>query len=237
MMFDLDGTLIDSVPGYLAVMKGMFDAVGLPQPEKSLVQEFMIHGMKAFERLIPDDVARPKDEVIQDCLNVGRQMSRDMFAKGVPVFEGVPELFNLLAGRAILVAVVTSTENSYLERKLTPLARLGLRDALAEVVGTNDAERRKPAPDPLLVCAERLHVAPETCIFVGDSRADIEAGNAAGMQTIGVLTGMDDEAALKCCQPTLILPGVGDILPLLQNEAPDRKTGPTQDQKQERVNI
>lgn len=211
MMFDLDGTLIDSVPGYLNVMKGIFENMGLPQPSQSLVNEFMTRGMVAFEKLIPDEEKHPKEQIVRECLTVGRRLSQEMFSKGVDVFSGVQELFEILAEHTIPIAVVTSTERSGIEKKLLPLVRLGIRDALAAVIVIEDAARRKPAPDPLLVCARRMAVAAEKCIYVGDSTVDIRAGNAAGMRTIGVLSGLDDEVTLKCENPTLILPSVNDI--------------------------
>ena len=83
------------------------------------------------------------------------------------------------------------------------------------VIAIEDSPRRKPAPDPLLECARRLNVAPEQCIYVGDSRVDIRAGTAAGMMTIGVLSGLDNYATLRREHPTMILDSVSDIKKLL----------------------
>lgn len=221
MMFDLDGTLIDSVPAYFQLMKTISDIVGLPRPPKPLVAEFMARGRgDVFEKMIPGDMKDRKEELIQEIMTIGRQMSYDMFRDEVEVFPGVRELFCLLAERGIPIGVVSSTDRRNIEKKLIPLTRIGIKSALAAVIAIEDAPRRKPAPDPLIECARRLLVPPEKCVYVGDSRVDIQAGNAAGMMTIGVLTGLDDTDTLKNENATLIVPSVDDIRGLFPVLAP-----------------
>jgi beta-phosphoglucomutase-like phosphatase (HAD superfamily) len=212
-MFDLDGTLIDSVPVYYRLMESILQAVGLPPVPKSVVAEFMIRGRDALELMIPKEMADQKEALIQTCIVVGRRMSWNMFRDEVELIPGVRKLFSVVGRRNIPIGVVTSTERSNIERKLTPLARHGIKDALASVIAIEDALRRKPAPDPLLVCAEQLSVQPQNCLYAGDSRVDIQAGRAAGMLTIGVLTGLDDRETLEQESPTLILDSVADLIP------------------------
>ena len=212
-MFDLDGTLIDSVPVYYRLMESILQAVGLPPVPKSVVAEFMIRGRDALELMIPKEMADQKEALIQTCIVVGRRMSWNMFRDEVELIPGVRKLFSVVGRRNIPIGVVTSTERSNIERKLTPLARHGIKDALASVIAIEDALRRKPAPDPLLVCAEQLSVQPQKCLYAGDSRVDIQAGRAAGMLTIGVLTGLDDRETLEQESPTLILDSVADLIP------------------------
>lgn len=216
MMFDLDGTLIDSVPAYIQLMISLFEFLDIPPPPKSLVAEFMNHGFVVFEKLLPEGMKEKKDKIIEEIMTRGRQMSKDMFQNQIKVIPGVEQLFSLLAERKIKIAVVSSTEKKYLEKKLQPLARAGIRDALDVVIGIEDAPRRKPAPDPLIVCAQRLSVSPERCIYVGDSHIDIQAGNAAGMMTIGVLTGLGDREGLMDQKPSMVIPSVDDIRFLLR---------------------
>lgn len=211
MMFDLDGTLIDSVPVYYRLMARILKTVGLPQVPKALVAEFMTGGLDVLEKMIPEEMKDRKDELIQELITVGRELSRDLFVNEVHLFHGVKDLFDELIRRRILIGIVSSTENRNIERKLAPLARGGIRDALNMVIGIGDVSKRKPAPDPLVECARRLEVQPEKCVYVGDSRVDIQAGKAAGMMTIGVLTGLDDHDALQREHPTMILDSVVEI--------------------------
>ena len=211
MMFDLDGTLIDSVPAYYRLMARILKTVGLPQVPKSIVAEFMTDGLGALEKTIPEEMKDRKDDLIQECITIGRKLSRNMFNDEVNLFQGVKELFDVLTCRKILIGLVSSTEKRYIEKKLAPLARNDIRDTLDMVIAIGDVSKRKPAPDPLLECARRLAIQPEKCVYVGDSRVDIQAGKAAGMITIGVLTGLDNYQTLQRENPTMILDSVRDI--------------------------
>lgn len=216
MMFDLDGTLIDSIPTYFDLMDSILEIVGLPKASKELVAEFMTAGLEALEKMIPEEMMDRKEELIQECITVGRKISWNMFNDKVELIEGVGELFSLLAERNILIGIVTTTQRHVIERKLAPLARNNVKDALDVIVAIEDAPKRKPAPDPLIECARRLDVPPERCVYVGDSHVDIRAGNAAGMITIGVLTGLDDYETLAKEDPSVIRKSVAEIRELFE---------------------
>lgn len=211
VMFDLDGTLHDSVPPYFRLLQSILEKAGLPPAPRSVMTEFMTGGIGVFGKMIPDELRHRKEELIQECITIGRKLGKNMFRDEVNVFPGVEELFALLARRKILIGVVSSTERGNIDRKFVPLARKGLADAIDAVVAIEDAPRKKPAPDPLIECARRLNVAVEKCVYVGDSHVDMRAGNAAGMRTIGVLTGLDDYETLKLENPTMIVDQVGDL--------------------------
>ena len=215
IMFDLDGTLIDSVPAYYRAMDSILKTVGLPPAPKSVVADVMTGKPQAWEQIIPEKMKDRKDKLIQECLSVGRRITQNMFRDDVALFEGVRELFLSLAERNILIGLVSSTERVNIERKLDPLIRNGLRDYLDVVITIEDAPKMKPAPDPLFECARRLGVSPGHCIYVGDSHVDIRAGNSAGMTTIGVLTGLDDYETLKKEFPAMILNTVVEVRKLL----------------------
>lgn len=211
VLFDLDGTLIDSVPAYLGLMATMLDAVGLPPVPKALVGEFMTDGLSVLERMVPAEQAHRKDELIAELLAVGRRLSPEMFRRQVDVIPGVERLFPLLGARRIRIGVATSTQRRNIAMKLAPLERRGLADFLEVVVATDDVPLKKPAPDPLLEGARRLGVPAGRCAYVGDSRVDLRAGRAAGMMTVGVLTGLDDAETLRRERPSLLLDSVGDL--------------------------
>lgn len=216
MMFDLDGTLIDSIPAYFELMASVLEVVGIPPAPLHLTAEFLTDGITVLEKIIPEEMAGQKEELTQAFISVGAELSKGLFEDTVQVIKGVPELFSLLCRRNILIAVVTATHRRAIHRKLRPLVRGNIRDALREVVVIEDAPKQKPAPDPLLECARRLEVAVEHCVYVGDSHVDIRAGNAAGMMTIGVLTGLDDYDTLKKEDPAMILKSVDEIRGVLE---------------------
>lgn len=214
VMFDLDGTLIDSVPAYFRLMESILGSVGLPPAPKPAVADFMTQGLPAFEKMIPLEMHDRKDELIEKCLTLGRKKLRNMLQDEVDLIPGVEGLFSVLANQKIPMGVVSSTLRAYIDLKLAPLARKGLKELLSSVIGTEDAPRKKPAPDPLIACARELAVPPQRCIYIGDSHVDIQAGREAGMMTIGVLTGLHDRETLERENPTMILDSVADLIPL-----------------------
>lgn len=215
-IFDLDGTLIDSVPVYFKLMETILEAIGLPPAPKSVVSEFMTGGgLKVIEKLIPPELQRQKGKLIKQFMIVGRQTSQSAFKNWVKVFDGVHPLFIRLSALKIPIGIVTSTERAYIDRKLKPLEKDGLTQYLDAVIAIEDAPRKKPAPDPLLVCSERLGVDVENCIYVGDSHMDIRAANAAGMKAIGVLSGLDDQETLIAEKPCMILENVNELVKVL----------------------
>jgi len=214
-IFDLDGTLIDSVPVYFELMKTILETIGLPPAPKSVVAEFMTGGgLAIIEKLIPENMQHQKDKIIKEFMTVGRKTSRSAFKTRVKLFSGVPRLFARLVGLKIPIGIVTSTERLYIDRKLTPLQKNDIKKHLDVVIAIEDAPRKKPFPDPLIVCSERLGVSAPKCVYVGDSHVDIRAANAAGMMAIGVLSGLDDHETLMAERPHMILENIDELIRL-----------------------
>jgi phosphoglycolate phosphatase-like HAD superfamily hydrolase len=215
VIFDLDGTLIDSVPVYFELMETILKAIGLPPAPKSVVAEFMTGGgLEVIEKLIPEKLQHQKDKIIKEFMTVGRKASRSAFKDRVRLFSGVPRLFLRLVGLRIPIGIVTSTERLYIDRKLTPLEKSDIKKHLDVVIAIEDAPRKKPFPDPLIVCSERLGISAEKCVYVGDSHVDVRAANAAGMMAIGVLSGLDDRETLMSENPHMILKGINELIRL-----------------------
>ena len=83
------------------------------------------------------------------------------------------------------------------------------------VIAADDVPRKKPAADPLLECCQRLGVRAEDSVYVGDSRTDVQAGIAAGMKTVAVLTGFDLKDALIRENPDAVIDSIADLKDIL----------------------
>jgi HAD superfamily hydrolase (TIGR01509 family) len=129
----------------------------------------------------------------------------------VDLVPGAEHLLKKLHERNVKLGLVTSTLGRFIEFKLIPLKKCGVRDLFQSVITLDDVKNRKPSGDPLVECARRLEVSPGKCAYVGDAAGDIVAGKAAGMRTIGVLTGLDDYQALKGEDPDMILDSVSQL--------------------------
>ena len=208
VLFDLDGTLIDSIPLIVASMRHAFD--GHPHPPT--VAEWVALIGTPLDTMIrrwavdEADVARLKERYKEHQWAHHDEMVR--------AFPGVPDMLERLSGRGVRMAVVTS--------KLEPSARrsldfLGLARHFDLVVGLEATLRHKPDPAPVEHAVRHLGGTAEGAAFVGDSPHDVEAGNAAGVATVATLWGPFSRAALAPARPRAWAERVEDVIPVLEN--------------------
>lgn len=179
LLFDLDGTLIDSAPDLAGACNDMRLARGLaPMPFERL-RAMVGSGARGMVgtgfSLAPGDAgyAELREEFL---LRYELRMTQE-----TRVFAAIPPLLAHLAARGVAWAIVTNKAARFAE----PLvAWLGLAEAAGAVVCGDTTPHSKPHPAPLLEAARRLGIAPEHCVYVGDDRRDVEAGHAAGMVTV-----------------------------------------------------
>jgi 2-phosphoglycolate phosphatase len=211
VIFDLDGTLIDSAPIYYAIIDVIFDRLDIPPVPKSVLLEAMKNGEFEWDLVLPDDMKNRKEQLVKKARGIINEIAPSMFHDQVKLIPGTAEALKKIAAKGLKLALVTSTLREYMAIKLMPLAKAGV-DSLFEIVITaDDVQHKKPHAEPLIMCSDKLGLAPGTCVYVGDTRVDIKAGNAAGMRTVAVLTGFDDYDALERDNPDAIIESVAEI--------------------------
>lgn len=184
VLFDLDGTLVDSAPDLAAAANDMRARRGwAPVPYEDLrpLAGSGARGMlsRAFDRKPGDpDYVALRDEfhdLYERCMLVSTQ-----------AFDGVEHLLGRLRDHGLPWGIVTNKARRFagpLVQALPPL------DGAATLVCGDCTPHTKPHPAPLLEAARRLGLDPAGCIYVGDDRRDVEAGHAAGMRTVAVAWG------------------------------------------------
>ncbi len=211
LIFDLDGTLIDSVPIYFVMMESVFDRLHWPRVSREIMRNAIKDGGFDWGLVLPTGTGHTEEDLIASARVVIREMYPRVFEDEVDLVPGAEHLLKKLHARNVKLGLVTSTLGRFIEFKLIPLKRYGLSDLFQSVITLDDVKNRKPSGDPLLECARRLGETPEKCAYVGDATVDIVAGKAAGMKTIAVLTGVDDYEALKGEDPDVILDSVSQL--------------------------
>jgi HAD superfamily hydrolase (TIGR01509 family) len=211
LIFDLDGTLIDSVGTYYVMMESVFERLHWPQVSREVMRKAIKDGGFDWDLVLPSGTGDTTEELIASAREVIREMYPRVFEDDVDLMPGAEHLLRKLHERSVKLALVTSTLGRFIEFKLIPLKKHGLRDLFQTVITLDDVKNRKPSGDPLVECAKRLGEYPEKCAYVGDATVDIIAGKAAGMRTIAVLTGVDDYEALKGEDPDMILDSVSQL--------------------------
>jgi phosphoglycolate phosphatase len=216
VLFDLDGTLIDSAPDLAAAADTMRLARGLsPLP---IAQYRPMAGAGARGMLgvafgmTPEhpDFTTLREEFF---CNYERCMTQR-----TQIFDGIPELLRSLASHGLLWGVVTNKS----ERFTLPLTRsMAMFETAAAIVSGDTTPHAKPHPAPLLEAARRLGVDATRCVYVGDDERDIVAGLAAGMATVAVTYGyLGQQADTSQWGAHATINCGNDLLPLLQLATP-----------------
>ena len=211
VIFDLDGTLIDSAPIYYALIDIVFSRLGIPPVPKSILLEAMKNGEFEWDLVLPDEMKNRKELLVAKAREIIDELAPSMFQDQVKLIPGTGDALKKIAARGLKLALVTSSLREYMAIKLVPLAKAGIEALFEIVITADDVQNKKPHAEPLILCSDKLGLIPGDCIYVGDTRIDIQAGKAAGMQTIAVLTGFDDYKALEREKPDAIIESVAEI--------------------------
>ena len=211
VIFDLDGTLIDSAPIYYAIIDIVFAKLGVPPVPRETLQEAMDDGDFDWDYVLPADMKNCKEEVIKKARIIIDDIAPPMFRKEVKLIPGTDEIINMIAAEGLKMGLVTSTPSQFMAVKTAPLKNADISNLLEVIITADDVRNKKPAAEPLVKCCKKLGVTPDKCVYVGDTRVDIRAGKAAGMKTVGVLTGFDDYDALKNETPDAIIKSIAEL--------------------------
>jgi 2-phosphoglycolate phosphatase len=215
VMFDLDGTLIDTVPIYYEIIDIVFAELGVPAVSRESLMDAMDDGDFNWGRVLPDHMKKQKNELSKKAQRIVDEIAPAMFHKQVKLIPGTEGIFNEIAVTGTKIGLVTSTPAQRMAAKLIPLSNTGLVDLLEVIVTADDVRHKKPSAEPLIQCSQKLGVLPQKCVYVGDTRVDIRAGKAASMGTVGVLTGFDDYDALKNEAPDVIIDSIAQLSEIL----------------------
>lgn len=192
VLFDLDGTLLDSAPDMLATVNRMRAARGQGPMALEALRPHVSRGSRAMSSVaFPELGGEVPAELVREFLDTYAQ---ELGRHGQP-FDGVPALLEAIEAAGSRWGIVTN-KPEYLARQVLP--GLGWDDRCAVLVGGDTLAERKPHPLPLLHAARALGVAAAECAYVGDDARDIEAARAAGMPALVALWGYrlpDEEPA------------------------------------------
>ncbi len=215
VIFDLDGTLIDSIDIYFAIVENTLKRLDLPPVSRDRIVAAAESENFKWEQVLPQEVINREADIIDKAWAVINEIAPQMFADNLCLIPGADRVLQMLSARGLKVGLVTSTQRHYLETKMQPLKSRGLHKLIEVIITSDDVAKRKPAADPLIMCARLLDIPPTNCVYIGDTATDMQAGRAAAMHTVGVLTGFDDYAILERQDPDAIIASVQDLMEVL----------------------
>jgi pyrophosphatase PpaX len=213
ILFDLDGTLIDTTDLILRCFSHSWRTVcGLEHTRAALIATFGIPLRQAMRRLlaqVDDHTLNRDEEQVERLLDEYRTFNvanHDVIARP---FDGTRPVIEALRQRGYRIGVVTSKGRDLATRGLRLCALAELFDA---AVFLEDTMVHKPEPAPILAALERLQVEREAAAYVGDSCHDIVAGRRAGVKTVAALWGPMPRADLECERPDHLAESIRDLL-------------------------
>ena len=207
ILFDLDGTLIDSIALIVNSALYAFEKCGHPAPAaEEWLADLGLPLRTMFGRFITDEAK------LADLVAGYREYQLENHDRLVRPYAEVASTLTALHDRGYALAVVTSKVELLAHRGL---AHVGLDRFFDVVVGLESCTRHKPDPEPVRVALGRLGVEPQAAAFVGDSPHDMAAGRAAGVTTIAALWGPFSRAQLAQSEPDYYIERMGELIPIV----------------------
>ena len=201
VLFDLDGTLADTIPLIVASYQHAFRTVLAEEVEEARARAWI--GRPLLPALLEErpDHGHELDRVYREwnLANTSRLIRR---------YAGVPEMLAALTAAGVRCAVATSKRRETARLALDAVGVSGLVDVVAAL---EDTTRHKPSPDPLLHAAAALGADPAGCVYVGDAIVDVLAARAAGMAAVAVTWGAGEREALAASGPDTVVDTMADL--------------------------
>ena len=211
VIFDLDGTLLDTLDDLAAAINAALDTSGFPQRTLEEVRAFVGNGVvKLVDRAVPAGTASPeKEKVLKTFKEYYSAHSRDLTRP----YPGIPELVEELEKYGIRMAIVSNKFQTAVEE----LNTYYFRERIPVASGENEAAgiRKKPAPDMVFSALKQLGSEPAHALYIGDSEVDVETAAAAGMDCMLVSWGFRERALLEAFGPVFLADEPGQIIDYL----------------------
>ncbi|HKB08907.1 MAG TPA: HAD-IA family hydrolase [Candidatus Polarisedimenticolia bacterium] len=206
IIFDFDGTLIDSYEAIAESLNHVRTSFSLPAIPAEEIRPMVGHGL---EKLIAKAVG---SERVDEGIRLFRQSYASLCERKTSILPQVKETLDALDRRGYQMAIATN-KPSYFARDI--LRALEIDHLFVEVLGPNDVERPKPDPEMIEIIIMRIGLSPEEIVYVGDMPLDVEVGRRAGVAVYAVPTGSASRDALLEARPDRLLHRFSDLLAFL----------------------
>jgi len=211
VIWDLDGTLLNTLDDLAASTNAALKQNGLPERTTDEVRRFVGNGVrKLIELAVPEmGEKHPKfGQVLDSFVAHYGEHSRD---KTRP-YDGIMETLDRFAAQGVKLAIVSNK----IDFAVKALSRDYFGDRMESAVGDDPSRRKKPAPDSVLEAMRQMDVGAGECVYVGDSDVDVITARNAGIPCIGVTWGFRDEACLRGAGAVHIAHTTGELLDIIE---------------------
>jgi len=216
LLFDLDGTLVDSAPDLAFAVNQTLIELGLTPFSQDVVRGWVGNGANILiQRALSGntEISTSLDNSLTSrALEIFYQVYQSHNCIETRLYNNVLETLIALKNRGYRLAIITNKP----ERFIAPIIDgLGLNNLFELIIGGDTLERRKPDPLPLTYACQQLSVNIDQCVMIGDSKNDIQAAKAAKMQSIALTYGYNYGEDIAIYQPELVIDNFADLLDTL----------------------
>ncbi len=207
VIFDLDGTLLDSIRDIANFANIILMQHGFPTHPPERYVDFIGNGAKKLvERALPEEVKKNDlERIFAEYLHIYEHKPHTKSQ----LYVGIPELLNYLEEKRLKKSILTNKPHAVALKTASDYFGAWTFD---RVQGQETGKACKPDPTSALDIAAYYALPPEDCVFIGDSTVDVRTGKAAGMQTIAIEAGYDTRTALEAASPDLLVAKHKDLI-------------------------
>ena len=220
LIFDFDGTLIDSVPDLADATNAMLTTLGKDTYPIDTIRNWIGNGSRMLvERALVGDVTVPEDALTKAEADHAEQLFFEAYTKiggsKTVAYPDVDSGLKQLHAAGYTLALVTNKPIRFVPKILQTF---GWQDLFSEVMGGDSLSTKKPDPAPLLHVCTQLGITPDQAIMIGDSRNDILAGQNANMDTLGLSYGYNYGQDIRELDPTEAFDHFADLVDWIMKE-------------------
>lgn len=184
VLFDLDGTLVDTAPDLGYALNLQRERHGLPSLPEDVIRPYASHGSRGLLEIGFD--VYPEHPDFNEMREEYLQLYTEVMTRQPVLFDGMQETLLGIEQRGLRWGIVTNKPRRFTQ----PIVKsMGLDMRAAVVISGDDAPQPKPSPQTVLLACTQMQVDPKHVIYIGDAERDVQAGNAAGMRTLVALFG------------------------------------------------
>ncbi len=220
ILFDLDGTLVDSVPDLALALNDMLKSLNRENFSVEIIRSWVGNGAQTLVKrglCGSSDIDENLDEALfEKALAIFLKSYEKFLCVETVTYPHVVSTLQRLKMQGFRLALVTNKPFDFIQPLLEGL---GMKDIFELCLGGDSLKKKKPAPEPLLYICENLGIRVEDSVIVGDSKNDILAAHSAKMQSIAVTYGYNYGEDIRVHNPDYEVDNFAEILPLLGHKA------------------
>jgi len=208
-VFDLDGTLVNTIADIAYACNYALALQGYPECEEDSYRYKVGNGMRMIcKRALPEEI-RENDEILENTIRIYNAYYCEHCCDRSKAYPGIPEMIRALNAAGVKCAVISNKPHP---QTMIVMRTLFGENDFAYIEGQSDRFAKKPAPDTLLDCIEKMGVTKEETVYVGDSDVDAIFAHNAGVDCIGVAWGFRGREELEHAEAKIVVDTAQEIV-------------------------